>query len=480
MAINTDPNLNIDWQQQYHAPDEGTTERGFYGNVYNYDPNHFGHYSYNNGQTVWNPSKIDLSNSGLTYVGDGKFSDAGGFNFWYDPRTDTISNPVGEETTSYLDNKQQYYNTLGKSLTDEMFSNWSYNQDDKNQALEAKLENLKASSPQAYYAAKLDYFGSKMGWNAAQNTGEKNTEYQKAIEQMMPDMQNAGISNEQINSIINNSYATASQKNMEHIANQKAGSTYLTPSDIITISAILGGSALAAWAAPAVGSIGAEAPLSTTELLSTGGFTPVNGASFTIDPLAAYTTGAAATEASPFTTTELLNTSGFTPTESGGFTIDPNVAYTTGNPSIIGDQPGDYPMPGKDGTASQWKPSNINPNDVTKLLDYNASINSTGVSDVLSAANKARQIYGAGSTLAKLLSGTQSSQKTTQPSNAFNLSQLASLLGNQQVSVPQAQFGGLYQTNKNPFTFTSAGQTTAAPGTYDVSGASMANALRKA
>lgn len=90
--------------------------------------------------------------------------------------------------------------------------------------------------------------------------------------------------------------------------------------------------------------------------------------------------------------------------------------------------------------------------------------------EALKYANQARQGVNTASKLAKLLGGT-----TTKPAASGSGQQLASLLngGGQSNS-----FIGQIKGNQNPFIFNTAGQTTATPGTYDVSG--MANALRKA
>jgi len=219
-----------------------------------------------------------------------------------------------------------------------------------------------------------------------------------------------------------------------------------------------------------------------------GGFVPTagSGANFGIDVGANY---GLASAAAPLETTGaggLTGGGGFTPAVDSGanFTIDPTASYTTaGAPAVnapIGDQPGDYPMPGEDGTASQWTPSNINPQDVTNLLDYNASLNpSTSLTDILKTANQVKQGVSTASAIAKLLGGTGSGTTggTTGTTSNANLSALANLLK------PAAQtnnYVGQIKANQNPFTFTSAGQTLASPGMYDVSGSNLANALRKA
>ena len=104
-------------------------------------------------------------------------------------------------------------------------------------------------------------------------------------------------------------------------------------------------------------------------------------------------------------------------------------------------------------------------------------LNTSGMSaaDILKYATQAKQALGVGTTLAKLLGGTGTTSGTT--SGGINSNALANLLR------PAAQtndYVGQIKANQNPFTFTSAGQTVASPGMYDVSGSNLATALRKA
>lgn len=106
-------------------------------------------------------------------------------------------------------------------------------------------------------------------------------------------------------------------------------------------------------------------------------------------------------------------------------------------------------------------------------------LNTSGMSaaDILKYATQAKQALGVGTTLAKLLGGTGTTSGTTSGTSKINSNALANLLR------PAAQtndYVGQIKANQNPFTFTSAGQTVASPGMYDVSGSNLATALRKA
>lgn len=101
----------------------------------------------------------------------------------------------------------------------------------------------------------------------------------------------------------------------------------------------------------------------------------------------------------------------------------------------------------------------------------------SSASDALKTANQVRQGVGTASAIAKLVGGGTTGTTGTTGTGGLDLNKLASLLK------PQTQtndFLGQYKMNQNPFAFTTQGQTVAAPGTYDVSGSNMANALRKA
>ena len=166
--------------------------------------------------------------------------------------------------------------------------------------------------------------------------------------------------------------------------------------------------------------------------------------------------GAGAGTLAPLETTGaggLTGGGGFTPAVDSGanFAIDPTATYTTaGAPAVnapIGDQPGDYPMPGENGTASQWTPSNINPQDVTNLLDYNASLNpSTSLADALKTANQIKQGVSTASSLAKLLSPTSALSGAA----GSALTGAAKNLATGQTGVGSA-IPALIRGNQNPF-----------------------------
>lgn len=89
--------------------------------------------------------------------------------------------------------------------------------------------------------------------------------------------------------------------------------------------------------------------------------------------------------------------------------------------------------------------------------------------EALKYANRARQAVGLANTLSKLVGGEGGK-------SGLDLGKLANMLA------PSNTYKGLELaqiTPKNPFLFTTPGQTQVSEGSYDVSGSNMANALRK-
>jgi hypothetical protein len=445
---------------------------------------------------TWHPSQYDFSGLSLAGSQDGKatFQDENGLTFKYDYRTDTVE---GIDPNTARDLKQSnpdaYYGELATQLKNDYFDSWKVGH--AQESYNEKLEDIKDVSPKAYYQAKLNLLGQQAGWYQGQNTTGGIAPLMKQAEELAPEAYKYGVAPEQMTSLVNQGFSAANRENATRIANEASrGGAFIKPSDWVTIASILGGGALAAYTAPAAGAAAAAegagaigstalseaAPLTTAQILGSS----FSGSNFAIDPLATYAAGLAATEAAPLTTSNILNSgftgsdfaidplatyapglssetaplttneilksTGFNPTEGSSFTIDPNAAYTTGANSI---------------------------SDATKLPEYSAS-DSTNLKDVAKTLNQARQVNSAANNIAKLLTGgTTAKTGVTGTTGSTTASQLASLLA------PAAQtnnFIGQYKMNQNPFTFTSAGQTAASPGMYDVSGSNLANALRKA
>ena len=155
----------------------------------------------------------------------------------------------------------------------------------------------------------------------------------------------------------------------------------------------------------------------------------------------------------------------FTPAAGSGASFGIDAGATDGSAGL-----GSVPFELPDGTMGSIQNGNI--------LDASGNVvaqggTGTSLSDLASYANKARQGYGVLNSLSKLLGGSGSTL-TGGSNGSVNPQQLANILS------PKAttnDFIGQYKMNQNPFTF--SGQTQISPNQYDVSGSSIANALRK-
>ena len=73
-----------------------------------------------------------------------------------------------------------------------------------------------------YYRARLGLLGNMMGWQTGQNTGDRNVVYQRELESYLPGARAAGLSDAEINALINKNSAAASQENQNRIAQEAA------------------------------------------------------------------------------------------------------------------------------------------------------------------------------------------------------------------------------------------------------------------
>lgn len=371
-------------------------------------------------------------------------------------------------------NPDEFYKQVASKLEDNIYGDWKYNNTNANtQVARNLLEGIKDVNPQAYYTAKLTDLGRSIGWQIGQNRNDRNAPTIEAVKAMIPDAMKSGLTADQINSIVGNNTNYANSENQQRIANEAAsGGNFWTENLIgaLKVGALgLGAAGLdsaltaAASAAPYTGM---DAAASAYLGGSSGAFVPAEGFSAILPQVAApaYTGMDAAANA-------------YLGAPSGSFV--PAEGFSATLPSVqmpIGDQIGDYPMPGESGTANQWIPSNINPQDVTNLLDYNAAYANGGLSlsDIASGANKARQAFGVGNTIAKLLGGTGVASGTSGTSG-LNVANLANALRSQNTFTPI----NLQQIQpKSPF-FGSNQGTLSGEDVYDVSGSNIANALRK-
>jgi hypothetical protein len=80
----------------------------------------------------------------------------------------------------------------------------------------------KEQDPQQWYKYQLDFLGNQVGWQQGQNTGERIAAIQPQIENTIAQAKNAGLSDQEINSIISGSTQEANIANQQRIAREAA------------------------------------------------------------------------------------------------------------------------------------------------------------------------------------------------------------------------------------------------------------------
>ena len=221
---------------------------------------------------------------------------------------------------------------------------------------------------------------------------------------------------------------------------------------------------MTAGAAAAEGAAGAGALESGAGGLAGGGFVPAagSGANFAIDTGATYGLAGAAGAGGGI---------------AGGLGTGAELAGPTyGELGVTG-----LPEGAAGPTYGEMGYTGLNQGQAIASAD--AAAQNAQILDALKTANQVRQGASTANSIAKLLSGANTATKAvgstgaTSNTGGLNLNSLASLLN---PSAQTSNYVGQIKANQNPFTFTSAGQTLASPGMYDVSGSNLANALRKA
>lgn len=152
------------------------------------------------------------------------------------------------------------YRVMANDLANQVYSMYG-----KNQNYDEKLNQLNSiveKDPAAFYNARIGLLGRQMGWQTGQNTGNRNTVYQKELESLIPGAKQAGMTDEQIGSLISGNSAYASAENQKRIAEEaKKGNGWVNqnvPGGWTTVAA-LAAAAAAPYALPAMGLGGAGA-----------------------------------------------------------------------------------------------------------------------------------------------------------------------------------------------------------------------------
>lgn len=195
------------------------------------------------------------------------------------------------------ENPDQYYKTLATDISDQILGNWSMNKNEHNVALTKQLESIKDVNPAAYYQAELNLLSKQSGWQHGQNTFERAKPYQEKMAELAPKALEAGLSAQQIDSIVGQGFSAASAQNQQRIVNeQQSGGGGFNLGELVRgiapVAALaVGGPLFSALSAPAAGAATAGGSIGGISL--GGAFTPIagSGASFTL-PAAAAAAGA--------------------------------------------------------------------------------------------------------------------------------------------------------------------------------------------
>jgi hypothetical protein len=118
-------------------------------------------------------------------------------------------------------NPDQYYKTLATDISDQILGNWSMNKNEHNVALTNQLESIKDVNPAAYYQAQLNLLSKQSGWQHGQNTFERAKPYQEKMTELAPKALEAGLSAQQIDSIVGQGFSAASAQNQQRIVNEQ-------------------------------------------------------------------------------------------------------------------------------------------------------------------------------------------------------------------------------------------------------------------
>jgi hypothetical protein len=316
------------------------------------------------------------------------------------------------------------------------------NQTDAARNVSKDIEELtKQYDPALYYKAELDFLSYQLGRSTQMN--EPTEGGRQKLSQMIEEAQKAGLSPTEIQNAVGTNIGIGQQAannqlstNWENVGGPINKYGYLAPFLLAGAGAATG---LATGAAAAEGAGGA---LTAGEIAGSTGFTPVGGASFAIEPGAAYTAGAGAVGS---------NVSG----------LGTNAALqgpTYGELGVTG-----VPEGGMGPTYAEMGNTGLNTEQAISAADTAAR--NSQIAEALKTANQVRQGVNTANNLAKMLTSGAGSQIS---GAAQNLAQGQTGVG---MAIP-----ALIRSNQNPFLQT-AQQPIRSPQPMDLS--SLANALRQ-
>ena len=196
-----------------------------------------------------------------------------------DPYISSVaSDPTEAQSLFDLKTKdpKQFYSQVADKLGSSIIGKYQTNDNYDNEY--NQLQSIKNIDPAAYYRNQLGFKAHSMGWQVGQNTGDRNASTQQEIQGMIPEAQKAGLSSDQINSIVNTNFGQARNKNVQRIATlaETGGSGFSFQKDLqpilqnVGIAALTAGAAGALAPAAGIGAGAAEAGAAGAEAAGAG------------------------------------------------------------------------------------------------------------------------------------------------------------------------------------------------------------------
>jgi hypothetical protein len=142
-----------------------------------------------------------------------------------------------------------------KELADQVYGAYSSNVNYDAELNE--LNSLAAIDPEAFYKARINLLGKQMGWQVGQNTSGENVRYEAELNSLLAGAQQAGLSNEEVNTLVTSGANQANRENQERIARDAAKGQGWVNQNIPGGYATLGALAAAIAAPYALGAFGA-------------------------------------------------------------------------------------------------------------------------------------------------------------------------------------------------------------------------------
>lgn len=329
-----------------------------------------------------------------------------------------------------------------QNLANQVFNLYATNQNYDQQL--NQLNALAATDPKAFYEARIGLLGKQMGWQIGQNTGDRNSVYQAELNSLIPGALASGMTQDQINNLIGQNTAAASQQNQARIAADAAsgaGSGWVNqniPGGWATVGALGAGAIAAPYLLGALGA-GEAGALTTGEILSSTGFVPTAGGSFTL-PSAAAAAGAIG-QALPYT--EAYDAWNLAQQGLGASDIAQNLA-ATGMDSFLAADVGNLAAQGlSEAQIAQVIGASYTPTELA-----GTAFESAGWGPASSALSAADILKGLGAS-AKGLTGSGLSSALRQGA-ASGLAPSLGKLAQGQVGMGM-EIPGIVRTNTNPF-----------------------------